>query len=494
VNNLIKDAKYYMFYPPPVLQKVPAYSYEEIRYVTSESDAYTVNDVIVFKIIPRKIKQPNTDRVVVFTENIPGKTLEILKTSISNNGNRAIKVVVKVPESYSWFTPVPYIKEFNIVGWNGGAVSKQYFINYGEAEFSIDETAVGVIAGLTSTNNAVENAHYSLIKYAFYGTLGKYSIFINGSDIGLLSKNYNSTTKFKIIVGFSGIKFLVNNVEEYSYSVKPEISTYNLDTSLYNSFDRVLNASIKQVSYAEIGVISSVLNYIIMNGVKYQLHNNNILINNIWYSAITNGYVIINGLLYNVDDNKIFYNGLIIPVINNTVTVSGVPESIYNISYDTIIVINANIYSVFTEIVNINNQKYPTGYWVVGLDCNLISKDYSSSINLCNIGCNLEPYYDLTSTILLESSLIYLGGTYISSQINIDNSIYTEYVLNNKINLGNVLYYVGYSYISNELKFNNYLFAGGLTPTIPPKLVNGFELNCSLRNYFIEDPSLFVIL
>lgn len=485
MNILSKDMLFYRFYPEPILQYVPAYSYTETRYTSLPSLPKQI-----IKVNPKIIKRPGTNETIKLTGSDPGDSL-VISGQTSSSGGTAVKVVIKVPASYVWYTPESYLKEYNVIGWNGSAISKQLFINYGEAEFSIADNSVGVMVGLTTTNNAVKNSHYNFITYAIYGHQRNFSIYVNGSLVNI-SGTFTSIDKFKIIVEHEGIRFLFNGVEIYYVTCTPEKATYRLDTSLYSSYDKVLNASIKQGSYLNLGS-KKTTQYVIINGVSYEVVNGKIFYNGIWYSVITSCFVYINNLLYVVQNGKIFYEGTYFNVINGTVTVNGIYGGSYAVTCSPIVIIKDKVYSILTRPIVVNGVEYPNGYWILGLGNTLMSQGASSISNNLDIGCKLEPYYDLTNELKIGSSLIYSGGSYLSCNLELGNNIRPNYGLHNELHLGCNLYYKGYSALSVEFTIGSELVAGGLTPSIPPTLVCGFEIGGTMRNYFIEDPSLFII-
>lgn len=493
MNTLTKDILTFLYYPKPVLEFTPAYSYTEYRYSTTKSDSLGINSTINFTLNSPKVRKPDTNEYITITGNKPGEYLTIYGTSLTNNGGSLIKVIVKVPASYSWITPAPYVKEYNVIGWNGSAISKEFFINYGETEFSINASSIGVMVGLTTINDAVANSHYNLIRYAIYGNLGKFTIYVNGSSTGIITKTFISTDIFKIIVSKVGVRFLFNNEEIYFLSCTPELSKYNLDTSLYTSYDKVLNASIKQVSYVDLGLLQKAKEYIIINGISYEIINGKVFINGIWYSVHTTGFVYIDGVLYLVSNGFVYINGIYVPVLNGVITVDGIHSGVYGINTLPIVIIDDKIYSVIKDVLTINGLKYPNGYWVLGLGNNLISQNYSSLSTKFSLGNTLEPFYDLTSKLKIDSSLLYYGGSYISGSLKLTNSLSPNYGLYSKLTLKCKLNYKGYSFISGDCKVNAMLYAGGLTPSIPPILTNGFVLSGKIRDYFSVDPSLYII-
>jgi hypothetical protein len=226
VNTLSKDVAYYWFYPEPIYQFNPAYSYVETRYATSGSGK-TPEGTLTYTVNPKEIKQPGTNEIIKIVGDDPTQSITINGTSKipPSMGSISKPVIINVPASYSIYYPEPYIKEHYFVGWDGSAVSKDSFINFGEAEFSVNTSAVGCMVGLTTSNDAAKNSGYTLIRYAFYCALGKYSVYVNGLPTPIQNIPFISSDIFKIIIGISGVKFLVNNVEVYSVALTPELST-----------------------------------------------------------------------------------------------------------------------------------------------------------------------------------------------------------------------------------------------------------------------------
>jgi len=490
VNTLSKDVAYYLFYPEPIYQFNPAYSYTEIRY-TVPGSGITPQGTITYTVNPKKIKQPGTNEIIIVTGDDPTQDSIVIqgtrKTS-SGFGSIAKPVIINVPASYSVYYPDPYLKEYFIVGWNGSAISKEYFINYGEAEFSVDTSVVGAMVGLTTSNDAAKDSGYSLIRYAFYCALGKYTIYVNGVSTPIQTISFLTSDTFKIIIGIFDVKFLVNNIEKYSVALTPELSTYVLKSSLYVSKDKVLNASIRQISYANINSIPVISKqYIIYNGLKYAVVNGRVLINGKWHTVIITGFVYINNILYLVQNGKIFYDGKYVSVVNGTVTIIGIGGSTHIVDYSPIVIINGNVLSVLTEINNV------PGWWV-GLEGKLLSKDYSH-INLSfDIQCKIEPFYGLFSEARLNTNLIYKDGLYLQNNLTIDCYLEPYYGLNCNLGIDCLLYYKDYSNISVLCNLDCTLTADSLMPTIPPELVLGFWIGCNIRNYIIESPSLTIIV
>lgn len=484
MNVLSKDVLYYWVYPKPVLMYIPAYSYIEYRRST------TITTTTKLTVNPPKVKQPNTNETIIITGDAPGDSIKI--SGQVTSGGTVVKVIVKVPESYYWNTPTPYIKEYNVIGWNGSAISKESFSNYGEAEFSIDSTSVGVMVGLTSSNNAAKNSGYNFISYAIYGNLGKYSIYVLGKSVGIVPKIFTSSDKFKIIINKNSIRFLFNNIEVYASSDTTELTSYCLDTSLYTSYDKVLNASIRQISYPNIGVHTK-KQYVIIDGIRFDIINNTLFFKGQYYSVITTGFVYIDGILYFVQNGKIFFDGLYFSVIDGIVTVDGIHGESYTIDYSPNVVVDNNVYSVFTEPLIINEVEYPEGYWSLGLGNNLSSVDYSSLVSLLSLNTNIQPFYDLTNELVLENLLMYSGGSYFNNSFALSNYIEPYYGLFSELILESNLNYVGYSFISNGFVLGSILSSGLIKPSIPPILTCGFSFGVNIKNYFSEDPSLFII-
>jgi len=488
VNTLSKDAAYYLFYPEPIYQYNPAYSYKTTRYTIPGSPV--ISGTLKYTVNPKKIKQPGTNELITFVGDDPTETLTFVGTLPSPAGIGSVPktVIINVPASYSIYYPEPYIKEHYFVGWNGSAVSKDSFINFGEAEFSIDTSTVGSMVGLTTSNDAAKNSGYALIRYAFYCALGKYSVYVNGLPTLIQNIPFVSSDIFKIIIGISGVNFLVNNIEVYSILITPELSTYVLKSSLYVSQDKVLNASIRQVSYANINSIPiTPKQYIIFNGINYEVVNRKVLINNAWFNVISSGFVYIAGNLYIVQNNKIFYEGKYVSVVDGTVTVIGVNGASYPIDYSSIVIINNKVYSVFTKV-----NRVPA--WWVGLESKLVSKDYSFLNLSFEIDCRLEPFYGLYSEANINTNLIYKDGSYLQNDLVIDCYIEPYYGLSCNLIIDCLLYYKNFSSITASLDVYCSLTGLSLLPIIPPTLTVGFEVGCRIRDYIIENPSLTIIV
>lgn len=486
MNTLSKDVAYYLFYPEPIYQFNPAYSYTETRYLVPGSGIIP-QGTIIYTVNPKKIKQPGTNETISIVGDDPTESITISGTQKNPpiGGGTTKSIIINVPASYSIYYPDPYVKEYYFVGWNGSAISKEYFINYGESEFSVDTSVVGAMVGLTTSNDAAKDSGYSLIRYAFYCALGKYSIYVNGVSTPIQNISFLTSDIFKIIISISGVKFLVNNVEIYSIALTPELSTYVLKSNLYVSHDKILNASIRQISYANIETISNVpKQYIIFNGLKYEVVNGRILINDIWYNITTSGFVYIAGVLYIVQNNKIFYEGKYISVINGTVTILGVNGTSYTVDYSLLAIIKGKVYSVFTE----NN------IWWVGLEGKLLSKDFSFLNLSFVIDCKLEPFYGLFSEVNINTNLIYKDGSYLQNDLSIDCYIEPFYGLYCNVTLDCLLYYKDFSSITTSLDVDCSLVGLSLLPVIPPTLTVGFEVGCRIRNYIIEKPSLTIII
>lgn len=483
MSILEKDVKYYWKEVAPILQYTPAYSYITTQYTSSSSSKYNLNDSLKLTINPKKIRQPDTNEII----SIKGDTGESLNvmglTSRPSSGSKAIKVTVNVPASYSWIYPNPILTPYNNYGWNASAVSISKFTNYGETTFRISTKAVGIHVGLTTVNDAVDS-FYTLIRYSIYATLGKFRIFINGLDTGFLESTYSETDVFKIVLGKSGVTFYKNDIEIYNLNHYPEPERYRLDTSIYSSGDKILDATIKEVSYASIAN-TQFTQYVNVNGIDYEVINDRVFINGIWYTIHKGCYVYIRNKLYLAYNGKVFYKGSWLNVVNHTVVIDGVIQEIYPVVCEPVLVIGNNIYSVYSK----SNQGN-----FIRLDNNILGQNISIIDNLFKLNGKLEPFYGIFITLDLNNNVIYSEGSYIDSNLVLNNTLEPKYGIDNKLNFDVYLLSKGNSYINSQLKLDISMYDKKYTPTIPPDIFVPLLINNSIRNYFVEEPTIYVIV
>ena len=483
MSILEKDIKYYWKEVAPILQYTPGYSYTTTQYTTESSSKYNLNDSIKLTINPKKITKPGTNETIIIKGD-SGESLTVMGLSPKpGSGRRSIKVTVNVPPSYDWIYPKPILTPYNNYGWNGSAVSISKFTNYGETTFRISTKAVGIHVGLTTVNDAVDS-FYTLIRYSIYATLGKYRIFINGLDTGFLESNYLDTDVFKIVLGKSGVTFYKNGVEIYNLNHYPEPERYRLDTSMYSSGDKILDATIKEVSYASMANTQST-QYVNVNGVDYEVINDRVFINGVWYTIHKGCYVYIKNKLYLVYNGKVFYEGSWLNVVNGTVVINGVIQEIYPVVCKPILVIGDTIYSVYSKTNQGNFVK---------LDNSILGQDMSIIDSLMKLNGKLEPFYGIFITLDLNINIVYLGGSYVDSTLKLNNNLEPKYGIENEISFDVYLLSKGNSYINSQLKLDISMYDKKYTPTIPPDIFVPLLINNSVRNYFVKEPTIYVIV
>lgn len=163
--------------------------------------------------------------------------------------------LINVPGHFETIIPEPEYRDVPVIGWNGGAYSAESFSDAGEAEFSVIPYSSGAFVGLCDAADAVLDAHWNKITYAFFCENGQYSIYINGVDINRPKIGFIISDVFKIVITKENVFFYVNGVIKHStLKVDPDTSTYKLDNSLYFSGDSITNASITSISYANIAL------------------------------------------------------------------------------------------------------------------------------------------------------------------------------------------------------------------------------------------------
>lgn len=484
---LEKDIKYYWKEVEPILQYTPGYSYTTTQYTTKSSSKYNLNDSIKFTINPKKLKQPGTNEIILITGD-SGESLSVLglqptPSSESGFSSKSIKTTVNIPPSYTWIYPKPILTPYNNYGWNSSAVSISKFTNYGETTFRISTKAVGIHVGLTTVNDAIDS-FYTLIRYSIYASLGKYKIFINGLDTGFLESTYLDTDIFKIVLGKSGVTFYKNDIEIYNLNHYPEPERYRLDTSMYSGGDKILDATIKEISYASISNTQST-QYVNVDGIDYEVINNRVLINGVWYTIHKGCYVYIKNKLYLIYNGKVFYEGSWLNVVNNTVVIDGVIQEIYPIVCEPILVIGDNIYSVYSKA---NQGNFIT------LNNTVLSQDTSIIDSLIKLNGRLEPFYGIFITLDLNTNIIYLGGSYVESNLKLNNNLEPKYGIENEISFDVYLLSKGNSYINSQLKLDINMYDKKYIPTIPPDIFVPLLINNSVRNYFVEEPTIYVIV
>lgn len=486
MSILEKDLKYYWKEVSPILQYHSGYSYKTTQYTSAISNKYNLEKTLKLTVNPKTIRNPVKNEIITISGD-GGESLSVMGLQDTPPKNysqsTAINVVVNVPPSYEWIYPNPILTPYNNYGWNGSAVSVDRFTNYGETTFRISIKAVGIHVGLTTVNDAVDS-FYNLIRYSIYATLGKFKIFINGLDTGFLESTYLDEDVFKIILSKTGVTFYKNGNEIYNLNHYPEQERYRLDTSIYSSGDKILDATIKEISYASMdyNVISY---YVNVNGIEYEVVNNRVFINGTWYPIHTGCYVYIKNDLYLVYNNKVFYNNVWLNVVNNSVVIDGVIQEIYPVICNPVLIINNNIYSVYSK----SNQGN-----IIKIDSDILSKDFSIIDNNLSIKNKLEPFYGIFGSLNLDNVILYDNGSYIENSLQISNELTPEYGIKNTIKFNTLILSKGNSAIISNLILDCEVYDKVYTPTIPPDLYVPILINNSLRNYFVEEPTIYVIV
>lgn len=186
--------------------------------------------------------------------------------------------LINVPGSYRTVTPpIQYINN-PIIGWNGGAISIDMFTSNVLAEFSLNQNNVSIFIGLCDQKVAIQDQRYERIKYAVYGHLGTYSIYVDNIKV-TKDFTYINSDLFRITISNTRVTFYKNGIEIYSLVKEPDTITYVLDASMYYSSDTIRNAYMESLpttyyysnipleySY-KLGVYSSNLSLI---GFKYK--------------------------------------------------------------------------------------------------------------------------------------------------------------------------------------------------------------------------------
>ena len=335
VNALVKPFATTTYQPPNYQQWIPGYSYfrdsydaqltlagrtfiaarlNALRYKGVGGKTITANLLIQGFIYPDYIFDDNpisyfcdyhTNPYQIFINGSPftldaGWTVTVLQTNLYKNGSPVVgdnnnipHIVttvnsyfdtsptgdtVNVPGSYQTITPPIQYIDSPIIGWNGGAISIDMFTSNVLAEFSLSQNNVGIFIGLCDQRTAILDQRYERIKYAIYGHLGAYSIYVDNVKVSE-DFTYVSSDLFRITISDTRVTFYKNGIEVYSLVKEPDSITYVLDASMYYSGDKITNAYMEslpetyyysnlpiQYSYST-GLISSNLSLI---GFKYK--------------------------------------------------------------------------------------------------------------------------------------------------------------------------------------------------------------------------------
>lgn len=220
--------------------------------------------------------------------------------------------LVNVPGSYQTITPPIQYIDNPIIGWNGGAISIDMLTSNILAEFSLSQNNVGIFIGLCDQRTAILDQRYERIKYAIYGHLGTYSIYVDNVKVPE-DFTYVSSDLFRITISDTRVIFYKNGIEVYSLVKEPDSITYVLDASMYYSGDKITNAymeSLPETYYYSnlpikytytVGLISSNLSLI---GFKYKYDilikkNPDLILNTKYYANLisVNGSML--GGIYN---------------------------------------------------------------------------------------------------------------------------------------------------------------------------------------------------
>jgi hypothetical protein len=383
VNLLSKEFIYSWVQPPDVLQVTPGYSFVTLRYPTSQNQANNYNGIEKVTINPVTITQPTTGEVILIPGSDGTQLLSYGGSSPIGNNIPPIRVVVNVPPSYSWIIPTPYYSKINNINWNGSAISKQAFINYGEVAFSIRKASVGILVGAMSTNDAAQQTNDVFNGYGFYIENGSY-VIVNKNNLITTPKLYNNLDMFKIVISMSGVSWIVNNDVVYTIPEIPEKTSYNLKAILYTSYDNVVDASIKEVSYVN---------------------------------------------------------------VTSTLNLSG----------------------------------------------NILSENYSGIFSELNLLGTIHPSYGINSTLNLSGNLYSEGYSGINSSLLLLGSIEVQNNIVSSLQLEGRIYHKDFSQIYSILNITGSITARGLRPVIPVYISSQLELLGSIRDRYIEDPTMFVI-
>ncbi|MCK5919400.1 MAG: hypothetical protein KAG66_00560 [Methylococcales bacterium] len=150
---------------------------------------------------------------------------------------------------YTRRTPRPDVYvDIPEIGWTGSALSRGFFTDDGVASFSIPEPNAGAVVGLNQWDG-VESTGYFDIDFGFIFTQGNSSVMERGVIVKLLG-SFVTSDVFSIKRVDGKVSYLVNDVEVHVSGKLGSTQALYLDTSLYMSGDRVLDATIVPIETA----------------------------------------------------------------------------------------------------------------------------------------------------------------------------------------------------------------------------------------------------
>lgn len=148
--------------------------------------------------------------------------------------------IVIVEGEYVTVTPEPVSISKSLIGWDGSALSEEAIIGSGGYSFSCPISTLSAIVGLNEYNN---NSSYRFIDYGFIFVRGQYAIIENNS-LNTLYKAYGNDDVFSIIRSGDEVLYYVNDVLVYKSLIPSIQPSLFLDTSLYSSGDKIVDAQL----------------------------------------------------------------------------------------------------------------------------------------------------------------------------------------------------------------------------------------------------------
>ena len=148
------------------------------------------------------------------------------------------------PGYFETIQAAPGLEPVLNLGWNAGAVSQSSFIRNGRASFTIETDVVGVVVGLNTLTQAVQNVGYQDIHHGFYISRGEYRI-VEKNTFQTALVAFNHSASFEIEVNGADVKYLLDGNQVYSALSTLGDADVVLDASLYVGGDRVYNATLE---------------------------------------------------------------------------------------------------------------------------------------------------------------------------------------------------------------------------------------------------------
>jgi hypothetical protein len=417
---------------------------------------------------------------------------------------------INVPGQWTTVTPDSYLTNQSLIGWNGGAISEQLF-NTGSISFSIKQTSVGIVIGISEQSSAVADEYYSNILYGFYFSNNTYKIFIENSYKSS-EIEFQESDVFKINVLTDKVSLYQNNTLVYTQSINTSNKIFCVDCSMYYSGDQIKNISYEALTSSD--------------GISYSV-SNIISLDSSTINTATNIFTYTNGnTLYTVQNTSQqlilnLYNLQIITSKDSILVLGLIPEYLtietIGSGTNTTIIITDNITGIVIVLSNVSGS--PIINFIDGTTLTTITLESILQNNIIVYNFGAESYstfvidgksYNkmlssgeinftgLGQSLISASGTIDINGKAFKDTLSYGEITFTGYSNKYPMSASGIFTITGIglnkngSVSSGIMSFTGKGFGGGIIPSIPAIGVGQFNFTGWSRERYKLPPQIMI--